>query len=154
MINSTSVVFLAWSAGFLDGEGCIRVCKRDPGGDANFIYSLEVTLSQNCLPTLEHFKDGLGIPSSIYVYPCTGKLRSTVYGLTYRCTKARALLELLEPYLVRKRVEAQVGIEFAQRASFARIGRRRHPPEEIALREAYYQRLRALKPRGPQGVVV
>lgn len=141
---------LAWAAGFLDGEGCIRVCKRNPGSGANLIYSLEVTLTQNCLTTLQHFKDSLGIQSSIYVYPCRGPLRSAVFGLTYRCTKARALLELLEPYLVRKRVEAQLGIEFAQRASFGRIGRRRHPPEEIALREDYYQRLRALKPRGPQ----
>ena len=153
--HTKTALQLGWAAGFLDGEGCIRVCKRDPGGEANFIYSLEVTITQNCLETLQHFKDCLGIQSSIYVYPCRGNLRSAVYGLTYRCSKACALLELLEPYLVRKRVEALVGIEFAKRASFARLGRRRHPPEEIALREDYYLRLRALKVRGPgPGVVI
>lgn len=144
---------LAWAAGFLDGEGCIRIAKRDPGTDANHIYSLEVTITQNCLTTLTHFQDVLGVKSSIYVFKGTGTVRSTVYALTYRCTRAQAVLELLRPFLVRKLREADVGIEFAQRASFERKGRRRHSDEEIALREDYYLRLRALKPRGPTAVV-
>jgi hypothetical protein len=144
---------LAWAAGFVDGEGCIRIARRDPGGDANPVYSLEVTITQNCLATLEHFKNVLGIKSSIYVFGGTGTARSPVYGLTYRCTRARELLEALHPYLVRKRLEAEVGIEFAHRASFARQGRRRHSDAEIALRESYYLRLRALKPRGPAAVI-
>lgn len=145
---------LAWCAGFVDGEGCIRIARRAPGGNANPIYSLEVTITQNCLGTLEHFKNVLGIKSSIYVFGCTGAVRSTVFGLTYRCTRARELLEALHPFLVRKRLEAAVGIEFANRASFARQGRRRHSDAEIELREGYYLRLRALKPRGPAAVVL
>lgn len=140
----------AWAAGFLDGEGCIRIAKRDPGNGANFIYSLEVTLTQNCLETLQHFKDVMGIQASIYIFPCKGPIRAPVYGLTYRCTRARELLERVLSYLVRKRCEAEVGIEFACRASFARQGRRRHSTDEIAIREGYYQRLRALKLRGPR----
>lgn len=144
---------LAWAAGFVDGEGCIRIAKRDPGGNANPVYSLEVTISQNCLGTLEHFQNVFGIKSSIYVFGGTGAVRSTVFGLTYRCTRARELLEALHPFLVRKRLEAAVGIEFANRASFARQGRRRHSDAEIELREGYYLRLRALKPRGPAAVI-
>ena len=144
---------LEWAAGFLDGEGCIRIAKRNPGTDANHIYSLEVTITQNCLTTLTHFQDVLGVKSSIYVFGSTGAVRSTVYALTYRCTRAREVLEILRPFLVRKLREAEVGIEFAHRASFARKGRRRHSDEEIALREDYYMQLRALKPRGPTAVV-
>ncbi|MBU1359765.1 MAG: hypothetical protein KKC79_19385 [Gammaproteobacteria bacterium] len=144
---------LGWAAGFLDGEGCIRIARRNPGGNANRIYSLEIVITQNCLRTLEHFQSTLGIQSSIYVFPCQGAVRSTVYALTYRCTRARAVLEALHPYLVRKQREAEVGIEFADRATFARKGRRRHSPEEIAIREDYYWKLRALKPRGPNAVV-
>ena len=140
-----SLTDAAWAAGFADGEACIRIHKQDPGTGANPVYSLEVTISQNCLQTLQHFKDTLGIESSIYVYPCRGKLRRPVFALTYRCTRARLLLEVLLPHLVRKKQEALLGIEFAQRASFARMGRRRHPPEEIALREDYFNRMSALK---------
>lgn len=120
---------------------------------ANHIYSLEVVITQNCLTTLSHFKDVLGVQSSIYVFSTKVGTRSPFYALTYRCTKAREVLELLQPFLVRKLREAVVGIEFAQRASFGRKGRRRHSDEEIALREDYYLRLRALKPRGPTAVV-
>lgn len=149
----SSLSQLAWAAGFLDGEGCIRVAKRDPGGDANYIYSLSVSVTQNCRTTLEHFKDVLGIEGSICEFNSKSAVRSPVYLLTYNCTKARAVLELLRPFLVRKRREADVGIEFAERASFARKGRRRHSDAEIALREAYYLQLRALKPRGPTALV-
>lgn len=144
---------LAWCAGFLDGEGCIRIARRHPGGNANCIYSLEVTVTQNCVRTLTHFQRVLGIKSSIYVFTGKGAVKSTVYGLTYRCTRARELLETLRPFLVRKLPEALVGIEFAERASFARKGRRRHSEEEIALRQGYYLKLRALKPRGPAAEV-
>lgn len=53
--------------------------------------------------------------------------------------------DVLLAHLVRKKKEALLGIEFAERASFARLGRRRHPPEEIALREDYCKRMSALK---------
>ncbi len=140
-----ALVDAAWAAGFVDGEACIRIHKQKGATGANPIYSLEVTIAQNCLQTLQHFKDTMGIDSSIYVYPCRGRLRRPVFGLTYRCTRARMLLEILEPHLVRKKKEALLGIEFANRASFARMGRRRHPPEEIALREDFYKRMSALK---------
>jgi hypothetical protein len=137
---------LRWHAGFVDGEGCIRIARRNPGNGANDIFSLELTISQNRLETLEYFKAGLGIRSSIYVYPCTGNLRRPVYGLTYRCTRANQALALLVPYLVRKRREALLGIEFADHVSSVyRQGRRRHSEEEMALREDYYLRMRALK---------
>lgn len=143
----------AWAAGFLDGEGCIRIARRKPGNDANNIYSLEVTVTQNCLRTLEHFQRVLGVKSSIYVFVGKGPIKSTIYGLTYRCTRALEMLRAVQPYLVRKRLEADVAIEFAERADFRRKGRRRHTVEEIALRESYYLKLRALKPRGPAGDV-
>lgn len=136
---------ISWAAGFADGEACVRIHKQCPGGNANPVYSLEVTITQNCLETLQHFKDAMGIASSIYVYPCRGTLRRPVYALTYRCTRARVLLVLLLPHLVRKKKEALLGVEFSERASTARMGRRRHSPEEILLREDYFQRMKALK---------
>ena len=144
-ILSVALIDAAWAAGFADGEACIRIHKQDPRTGANPIYSLEVTITQNCLETLQHFKDTMCIDSSIYVFPCKGKLRRPVFALTYRCTRARLLLEVLAPHLVRKKKEALLGIEFANRASFGRLGRRRHPPEEIALREDYFKRMSALK---------
>lgn len=138
---------LAWAAGFVDGEGCIRIHKQVPkcGVNPNPIYSLEVTISQNRLETLQHLKDKLDTDSSIYVCPTKGKVRRAVFALTYRCTRARVILKILSPYLVRKKEEAALGIEFSDHISIARMGRRRHSPAEMALREEYFQRMKALK---------
>ena len=138
---SLQLLHLVWAAGFVDAEACIRIHRRKVKNGANAVYSLEVTISQNRLETLAHFREMLGIKGSIYVYPIKRKVRRNVHGLTYRCTRARELLELLLPYLVRKREEALLGIEFAKHVSCARLGRRRHPPEEICLREDYFERM-------------
>lgn len=142
---SLQLLKLAWAAGFVDAEACIRIHKRKTKNGANAVYSLEVTISQNRLETLGHFREILGIKGSVYVYPIKRNVRRTVHGLTYRCTRARQVLELLLPYLVRKKEEALLGIEFAKHASCARLGRRRHSLEEIYLREDYFQRMKALK---------
>lgn len=148
-------VKLAWCAGFFDGEGCVRICRR--AASPNPVYSLEISISQNCTQTLERFKTWLGIDcgrSRIHTYTRTGRVRSDVYYLTYRSRNALRLLRALRPYLVRKRVEAEWGIVFARHVTKAQKLRWHarkvpHSAAEIAARQRYYERLRALKPRGP-----
>ncbi len=143
---------LAWAAGFLDGEGCVRIARRRT--KRNPTYSLEVTVSQNCIRTLDHLKQVLGVPcGGSLIHKGTGRVRSNVYYLTYRSRNALEVLRLLQPFLVRKRREAELGIEFAEHVTRVQWQRLRNPdhahsPIEIAFREAFYQRLRDLKPRG------
>jgi len=46
-------VAIAWAAGFVDGEGCIHLARvqRTCGNRIN--YRLRLSVSQNCLVTLE-----------------------------------------------------------------------------------------------------
>ena len=64
---------LAWLAGFLDGEGCVRIARRAPPKTAiraNPIYSVELTVGQNCERTLDAaralIEDELGIECGKY----------------------------------------------------------------------------------------
>ena len=137
---------LGWAAGFVDGEGCVRIARRNPGPGKNLIYSLELTISQNTRSTLEHFQSIFpDIHGSLRLHDAGAHLRRPVFALNYRCAQCLALLLLLEPFLVRKKAEAQCGIEFARDVSFVRRGRTRHPPEQMALRETFFQRMTALK---------
>ena len=137
---------LGWAAGFVDGEGCVRIARRNPGPGKNRIYSLELTISQNTRSTLEYFQSIFpDIHGSLRLHAAGEHLRRPVFALNYRCTQCLTLLLRLEPFLVRKKDEAQCGIEFARTVSFVRQGRTRHPPEQMALRETFFQRMTALK---------
>ena len=86
-------IVLAWAAGFVDGEGCIRIAKRK--NPSNPVYSLEITISQNCIETLEHFKEVLGIDCGrSRIHSATARVKSDVYYLTYRSQNALRLLRL------------------------------------------------------------
>jgi hypothetical protein len=137
---------LGWAAGFVDGEGCVRIARRNPGPGRNRIYSLELSISQNMRSTLEHFQSIFpDLHGSLRLHDDGPHLRRPVFVLNYRCAQCLDLLLRLEPFLVRKKAEAQCGIEFARGVSFVRRGRTPHPPEQMALRETFFQRMSALK---------
>lgn len=142
---STNEIDLAWAAGFIDGEGCVRIAKNVSHSRVNPIYHVEMAISQNRLDALEHCQKVIGVQSSICRFPDRESFRRPVYLLTYLCANARDALTLLQPYLVRKKAEAMLAIEFALRLQVPRSGRTPHTPEEIAIREEYYRRMKELK---------
>lgn len=145
MILKTKKINLAWAAGFIDGEGCLRIAKHCVKDRVNPIYNLNLSISQNRLETLEHCQAILGVQSSICQFPDRVSFRRSVFVLTYMCANARDAVTLLLPYLVRKQAEASLALEFALRLQSRRGGRTPHTPAEIAIREAYYLRMKALK---------
>ena len=155
---------LAWLAGFLDGEGCIRIARRAPpktATSANPIYSVELTVGQNCERTLDAaralIEDELGIECGKYTV--VGRVKpgkAPTQSLTLRSDKAVRLLRAVRPYLRRKGEEADEAIALGEHikavhASRLTSGLGLKVPlceEEILHREACYRRLSALKPRG------
>ena len=135
----------AWAAGFIDGEGCIRIAKNVSHGRVNPIYHVEMAISQNRLDALKHCQKVIGVQSSICKFPDRKSFRRPVFLLTYLCANARDALALLLPYLVRKQAEARLALEFALRLQLRRGGNTPHSAEEIAIREEYYRRMKALK---------
>jgi hypothetical protein len=112
MIESTPSTGLAWAAGFVDGEGCIHLAKvkRTCGHLIN--YRLRLTVSQNCLTTLEHLKGLLGVAG--YLTKTRRRLQHNkqIYSLIYDGRHAHDVIASLAPYLVRKRLEAQIALDF------------------------------------------
>ena len=107
---------LAWLAGFLDGEGCVRIARRAPPKTAiraNPIYSVELTVGQNCERTLDAaralIEDELSIECGKYTL--VGRVKpgkAPTQSLTLRSDKAVRLLRAVRPYLRRKGEEADV----------------------------------------------
>ncbi|GAC1505565.1 MAG: hypothetical protein NVS1B6_13490 [Steroidobacteraceae bacterium] len=145
MTMRTRETDLAWAVGFIDGEACIRIGRNRSRGRVNPIYRLEVAISQNVRSTLEHCQRVIGLKSSICLMPPQSGQRRRSHLLTYSCAAARDMLQLVQPYLVRKKAEATLGLDFAKRVQSRRGGRTPHSPEEIAIRDAYYRAMQHLK---------
>ncbi len=136
---------LAWAAGMLDGDGCIAIIKQ-PFQQRKPIYRLVVSICQNCLQTLEHFRRCVGVDGAIY--PVKRKLEHNkqVYNLNYSGPKALLVIRRLRAYLVRKRPEALVAISFCLNGQISRrFGPHGVPAAVEAVRVSHYLKLRALK---------
>lgn len=136
---------LEWAAGMLDGDGCIAIIKQ-PFQQRKPIYRLIVSICQNCLQTLEHFRRCVGVEGAIY--PVKRKLEHNkqVYNLNYSGPKALLVIRRLRAYLVRKRPEALVAISFCLNGQISRrFGPHGVPAAVEAVRVSHYLKLRALK---------
>ena len=138
MVPNTTT--LAYLAGFFDGEGCITIGKFTNKRTGNLEYGLTVETTQ-CNPeplwTMKMLFGGyVGIKQST----------NTGYKRLYRHQagrrKARYFLESLLPYLIVKREEALVALEFCdlydQKRKFL-------TDEILEKREIYRNRLSLLK---------
>ena len=136
---------LEWAAGMLDGDGCIAIVKQ-PYPDRNPIYRLTVSVCQNCLQTLEHFRRSVGVDGMIYAVKRKLEHNKQVYTLNYSGPRALLVIRRLRAFLVRKRPEAQVAISFCLNGQISRrFGPHGVPREVEAVRVAHYLKLRALK---------
>lgn len=136
---------LQWAAGMLDGDGCIAIVKQ-PFANRRSIFRLIVSISQNCLQTLEHFQRCVNVPSMIYAVRRQIGHNKQVYTLNFTGPNAMRLVKLLHDYLVRKRQEAAVALSFCENGQISRrFGRHGVPPVVESIRVAHYKKLRALK---------
>lgn len=136
---------LEWAAGMLDGDGCIAIVKQ-PFANRNPIYRLTVSVCQNCLQTLEHFRRSVGVDGVIYAVKRKLEHNKQVYTLNYSGPRALMVIRRLRAFLVRKRPEALVAISFCLNGQISRrFGPHGVPTEVEAVRVAHYLKLRALK---------
>ncbi|WP_137921458.1 hypothetical protein [Hydrogenophaga sp. 2FB] len=136
---------LEWAAGMLDGDGCIAIVKQ-PFANRRSIFRLIVSISQNCLQTLQHFQRCVNVPSMIYAVRRQIGRNKQVYTLNFTGPNAMRLVALLHGYLVRKRQEAAVALSFCENGQISRrFGRHGVPPGVESIRVAHYKKLRALK---------
>ncbi len=136
---------LEWAAGMLDGDGCIAIIKQ-PFPNRRPIYRLIVSIVQNCLQTLEHFRRCVEVDGVIYAVKRKLEHNKQVYTLNYSGPKALLVIRRLRAYLVRKRLEALVAISFCLNGQISRrFGPRGVPTDVEAVRVAHYLKLRALK---------
>lgn len=136
-------VDVAWAAGIVDGEGHIGVYKSKIHRSHQTVkYGLRLKVAMTHLETLTKLHAVLGVGS---LHP--GVVRKSTYRKVWvldLCSRqAEMAIRLLLPYLVTKREEAKVGLEF--QTTFTRTGGRKLTTETVSMRDDFYWKLRELK---------
>jgi hypothetical protein len=136
-----SLTQLAYIAGLVDGEGCIQINRRDNGKRFGLYVSIDNT-DRRMIEWLER--------TIQYGFCTVQKKRAKAnwnagYRFVVQERYAADLLQRVKPYLVIKREQAEVALEFQAR----KITQRGHhlTADVVALYGSYQQRLKLLKPR-------
>lgn len=101
---------MTYIGGFFDGEGCFALCKK--GDDAWFI---SVSVAQCNRPILEAIQNTLGCGGGLYERKFSGTGEKKVYELIYTYGAALEAAKKLAPYVIMKRPQAEVLIEYCEK---------------------------------------
>lgn len=129
----------AWLAGIIDGEGCIAVMRQVRADRPSVRYWITLRISMVHYPTLENIQQITGL-SKVHARkgskPRQPNERQPWYW-NVASREAAAVLTRVLPFLVTKRIEAELTLEFwyLPRAFFPKGGAN---PETQAKREQLY----------------
>lgn len=149
-MKQTKEIKLAYAAGFLDGEGCIRISKRLPRNGKSISYNLLVMITQKDGEIMDWLYGNFG--GTVYL---KNKLRNGdnwIYEWRVSEVKAYNFLKEILPFLRYKKRQAELAIQFQQRLIFER---KRNIPDngrftslsdnELIERERIYQEMSRIK---------
>lgn len=125
----------AWAAGIMDGEGCIRLQNRR-NSSGKISYTLRVSVSNTDPPMLRRLVELFGGG----VWPNRSATGKPMWQWVVWSKNAESALTAMAPYLITKKVQAQVALE-----SQSLIKRNNRPNENLARLAELDQRLRSLK---------
>lgn len=141
--ETTTEVQLAWLAGIIDGEGCIRIAKAKPNRNiVSTYYWVDMSVTMCDEQTIQHMYSLVNIGSIGKNKYYDGYSQSYYWRTTSNQTKL--LLTTLYPYLVTKRREAEIALSFF---TLPRSTGQRLTEDMLREREALYQAIRHEKPR-------
>uniref|UniRef100_A0A6H1ZZE7 Putative homing endonuclease n=1 Tax=viral metagenome TaxID=1070528 RepID=A0A6H1ZZE7_9ZZZZ len=145
---------IAYLAGLLDGEGCIRIASAYHTNVKKRVallallntkkrnYWLQVLLGNSDVKVLKEIQKQWGGNLSLRSSFRRGK---PFANITWNKQKAVELLKALKPYLRIKALECNVALEFTSFLNTPEHRGRRLTDEDLAIREAFKQKLAALK---------
>lgn len=139
----------AYAAGFLDGEGCITIGKaRQTGNPQRLYYTLNVTAANTNLAVLQRLEKTYG-GSTLGRADHIAKGWKQGYRWRVSSWGAVAFLKEVMPFLIVKRRQAEIALEFQQNMRHSGNRWSVLSDRECEYREKLYWEIRKLNERGP-----
>lgn len=133
-------VQLGYIAGMLDGEGCIYLKPVKANSKRNFTYDLTVNIYNTNKESLIFISSLIG--GYIYLNQKPVKKYKPCYRLVLHGKKAGELLTVVLPYLIIKKAQAILALEFV---STLEVGGRKLSPINTEKRNFIAREMRKLK---------
>ena len=138
-------LFLAWAAGFFDGEGCVMVeMSKEKGCLHGYRTSLHVTVTQTSLPCLQLYLENFGgsIVTTENRTP-NGRRWAVQHRWVARNEIALGFLKAVEPFVVVKKSQVQAALKYPMRSPDGRkYGNASNPiPNEVMLARVSLRKL-------------
>jgi hypothetical protein len=158
-MNDTTKAYLA---GFIDGEGCIRIAEakaRWSKGSINPRFREELQVSNTNFEVIQWIKDNFGgcITVKSEGVKKDGIYRKKQWKVCWYDLKAVNLLKTMLPFLIVKKKEALVCLDFSELKKQQGLSKNRHVKgrrgvvafreDEINLRRNFAKKLSELKKR-------
>lgn len=142
MRNLNNEQFWIWLAGFVDGEGCIYISRhKHPRVSTGIQYSLKVEISQADEGLLNAIRDRVGFGRNArnkgVDKQAWRKSKRGVYALKWSSNQAYEILKNILPYLVVKKNQATLAIEF-QELVRGNYGKRSNRIENYFEKQAFF----------------
>lgn len=114
---------IAYLAGFFDGEGCVSILRfaEKRRAATYFAYRLQVRIGNTNLEVLEWIQSKFGGTIYDQVRSVPGN-RKPFWAWHTSGHKAKTFLEMIEPFVIVKRRQIQVALQFLS------LGRHQHVP--------------------------
>jgi len=142
---SLSVEEAAYVAAFIDGEGTISIRKYKRKSIAGGMrYNSVVEMSNTHVGVMQYLRGLIG-PARYYIYKKQRDNQKTCYRFIIPSNVQRWLLETIIPYLVIKKRQAEIAIEFLSLLGKKEYGKE---DENLEKREKFYQEIHDLNHRG------
>lgn len=150
---------LAWQAGIMDGEGCITLAKQLRKGRPSPAFRPTVTVTNTDPAICQPFVAAWG--GKLYERPDKRVVKKWALSFTWYCPRSSvwSFLSYIRPYLVSKRKQADLLIDFVARcrefprykgstSGSARGGSKPLGSAEIKYRERIWNEIRKLNTKG------
>ena len=128
-------LFLAWAAGFFDGEGCVLVeLSKERNCKHGFRTALHATVTQTSLPCLELFLERFGgiIVANENKTP-NGRRWAVQYRWSVKNDDAIQFLKAIQPYCIVKKSQVDIAIKYPTKSQDGKkYGSKANPiPEDV-----------------------
>lgn len=136
---------VVWAAGLFDGEGCITIeivkHYKKPGARDSFVLCASVSMTHK--EAIEKLKNIFG-KGSVSTRP-PKKPRIEQWRWVVQQHHAKVVLKKMLPFLLVKKQEALLGLEFLEKT--VRNKKTRVTDEEFLIRKQFYDKMKSLKSR-------
>lgn len=141
-----SDVLWAWAAGIVDGEGCIGLEKN--GHSRTQSYTLGLSIEMTHLSTIQKLRRIFGCGKQYERH--RNKRHRKLYQLQLHGKEASDAIRKMLPYLVTKREQANLAIEYSERCQTEPGNNQPVSVEVQNLRQIMYEEMQELNKRGAE----